>query len=78
LKKYSKVYFLNENYNAESLTVIPQQYVYSTTRTEQILTPVWGHLQSLLAAATSTGVTPLHQIGVPFIFEQASLKNATA
>src|SRR3989338_9959161 len=45
LKKYSKVYFLNENYVPAHLTNIPTQYLYSNTKQEQFLTEAWSFLQ---------------------------------
>lgn len=48
LKKYSKVYFLNENYNPEYLISIPLQYVYESKKEKFISGEVWPFLQKLL------------------------------
>ena len=57
LKKYSKVFFLNENYTPAHLTTIPQDEVYSNTREEQFLSEAFPFLQNMLAAARNAGVT---------------------
>jgi len=56
LAKYSKVYFLNENYIPERLTTIPIEYVYNTDRIYQIHSDVWPKLQDLLEDAEEDGV----------------------
>lgn len=56
LKKYSKVYFLNENYAPEHLTTIPQSYLYSNIRSEAFLTRAYPYLLEMLDAAKSEGV----------------------
>ncbi|MDO8492079.1 MAG: M15 family metallopeptidase [bacterium] len=57
LKKYSKVYFLNENYTPAHLTLIPQGNVYSNTQQELFLAEAQSFLLKLLAAAKADGVT---------------------
>jgi LAS superfamily LD-carboxypeptidase LdcB len=56
LKKYSKISFLNENYIPASLTFINDQYLYDKNKPQQILNQVWPHLNTLLLAASSTGL----------------------
>lgn len=56
LKKYSKVYFLNENYAPAHLVTIPQGVVYSNTRPELFLEEALPFLQNLLTAASSSQV----------------------
>ncbi len=56
LAKYSKVYFLNENYAPMHLAKIPQDVVYSNTREEVFITEALPHLQKMLATAKSAGV----------------------
>ena len=51
LKKYSKVYFLNENYVPASLTAIPSQYKYSDNRPIQFLTQAYPFLANMLTQA---------------------------
>jgi LAS superfamily LD-carboxypeptidase LdcB len=56
LKKYSKVYFLNENYIPSSLSEIDQRFVYQKGKVLEIHTQVKPHLESLLSAAENTGL----------------------
>jgi LAS superfamily LD-carboxypeptidase LdcB len=48
LKKYSKVFFLNENYAPTDLREIPSKYVYDKEKTYEIHGEVWPHLEDLL------------------------------
>src|SRR3989338_236666 len=57
LKKYSKVYFTNENYVPAHLTDIPTDYRYSQTRPEQFVTEAWPFLKAMLDSAKTGGVT---------------------
>lgn len=59
LRKYSKVYFLNENFTPAHLVKIPQDYVYSNTIEEEYLAEAWPFLQNLLASAKNDKV-PLY------------------
>lgn len=56
LKKYSKIYFLNENYFPKKLVPISQQYVFDLKKLEQILDGVWPYLEQLLDDAASAGI----------------------
>lgn len=56
LKKYSKVYFLNEHYTPSSLTTIDPQFVSGEGRTLEIHTQVWPHLQQLLTDAETATI----------------------
>jgi LAS superfamily LD-carboxypeptidase LdcB len=56
LEKYSKVYFLSDNYTPLSTTTIPQQYVNDPNRSQSFLTKAYPFLQNLLNDASSTGV----------------------
>jgi D-alanyl-D-alanine carboxypeptidase len=51
LAKYSKVYFLNENYTPADLSKIPEQDTYDASRLYQFLSPLLPHLEDLLDAA---------------------------
>jgi D-alanyl-D-alanine carboxypeptidase len=75
LKKYSKVYFLNENYVPPHLTNIPTDYLYSSSRSEQFLTETWPFLKNLLDAAKSQGVTLYVESAYRSFAEQQSLKS---
>jgi len=56
LKKYSKVYFLNENYTPKEFTIIEPQYASDPQKTNLIYTKVWPFLSELLITAESDGV----------------------
>jgi len=75
LKKYSKVYFMNENYTPAHLTVIPNDYIYSIKRSEQFLTEGWPFLKNLLDTAKANGVTLYVKSGYRSFAEQQSLKS---
>jgi LAS superfamily LD-carboxypeptidase LdcB len=75
LKKYSKVYFLNENYTPAHLTSIPNTYLYSELRPEQSLTESWSFLQNLLESAKASGVKLYVDSAYRSFAEQQSLKN---
>ncbi len=57
LKKYSKVYFLNENYTPAHLSVLPQDIIYSNTRPESFLTEAAPALVRMMTAAKADGVS---------------------
>lgn len=56
LKKYSKVYFLNENYVPKTFVKIESKYTYDTKRDYLIYSKIWPFLQNLLTAAESDNV----------------------
>lgn len=56
LQKYSKVYFLNENYVPESLASIPSEFIYEKDKEMQIHTKVLPFLLDLLNASVSAGM----------------------
>lgn len=75
LKKYSKVYFMNENYVPAHLTDIPVDYRFSQTRNEQFMTEAWPFLKIMLDAAKANG-KPLYVKSAYRSFdEQQSLKS---
>ncbi len=51
LQKYSKVFFLNENYKPKSLTEIANDFTFDPKKILQIETDVWPHLRDLLNGA---------------------------
>jgi D-alanyl-D-alanine carboxypeptidase len=75
LKKYSKVYFMNENYTPAHLTIIPPDYTYSSARQEQFLSEAWPNLKSLLDAAQANDVKVYVKSGYRSFTEQKSLKS---
>lgn len=74
LKKYSKVYFLNENYVPTKLTVIDEAYLNKSATNIEIHADVAPHLEDLLSEAHREG----HQLLVASAFRsfatQSSLK----
>ncbi len=55
LKKYSKVYFLNENYAPKALITIDPKYTYQG-KSMQFLTQAYPYLQRLMDAASADGL----------------------
>jgi LAS superfamily LD-carboxypeptidase LdcB len=76
LKKYSKVYFMNENYVPAHLTLIPTDYVYSTKRSEQFMTEAWPFLKNLFDSAKLSGVTLYVKSAYRSFAEQQTLKSS--
>jgi len=76
LQKYSKVFFLNENYEPARLTEIPKPNLYSEKRTERISTQVWPYLQRLLEDALDQGVTIYVKSAFRSFNEQSNIKSA--
>ncbi len=75
LQKYSKVYFLNENYTPASLSPVDLHYVFDQKKTLEIHTKVKPYLEQLLAAAEADGA-PLQLISAYRSFgTQATLKS---
>jgi len=56
LEKYSRVYFLNENYIPSVLVPIPPQYTYEPEKEKQISGELLPFLQTLLDDANAEGV----------------------
>lgn len=74
LQKYSRVFFLNENYVPEKLTTIFSQFILDPEKPQQIHTDVWPHLQRMLEHASANG-TPLKVVsGFRSFEEQTTLK----
>ena len=76
LKKYSKVYFLNDNYSPVRLVTIPNEYLYNPTRPEQFLSESWPYLQNLLDGAKANNVQLYVKSGYRSFTEQKSLKSS--
>lgn len=75
LKKYSKVYFLNENYVPARLTEVGEQYAYENGTNYLIHADVWPFLRSLLESARADGVEILVASAFRSFDTQASLKS---
>ncbi len=54
LTKYSKVYFLNENYIPESLVKIPSKYTYNPEKEYSFHSKVWIFLENMLSDALAS------------------------
>ena len=75
LKKYSKVYFMNENYTPAHLTIVPTDYIYSELRPEQFLTEAWPFLKNLFDAARGSGIKLYTKSAYRSFGEQKALKS---
>lgn len=76
LKKYSKVYFLNENYTPAKLVDIEEQYLNNGSSNYQIHADVWPQLERLLKAAQGDGVELLIASAFRSFDTQSTLKSA--
>lgn len=76
LQKYSKVYFLNEHYVPESLTLIPKDSLYESNKEVWAHTKVLPYLESLLNAAKNDGLDVKIISAYRSFSEQSSLKGA--
>lgn len=74
LQKYSKVYFLNENYVPSELTEIDETYRFNPNKQAEIQTPVWPYLKDMLEDALDDGVEILVASAYRSFGEQGSLK----
>ena len=75
LKKYSKVYFLNENYVPSTLTQVDEKYAFSNNGNFLIHAQVWPYLEKLLNAARADGIELLVASAFRSFDTQASLKS---
>jgi zinc D-Ala-D-Ala carboxypeptidase len=75
LKKYSKVYFLNENYVPAGFYEIDSKYLLPGTGNSLIYAKVWPHLRNLLEAARSNGHELLVASAYRSFAAQSSLKS---
>ena len=76
LKKYSKVYFLNENYVPAKLTQIDELYVFKQNGGNLLIqSEVWSHLEGLLKVASSSNINLLVVSAFRSFDTQAALKS---
>ncbi|MDO8469540.1 MAG: M15 family metallopeptidase [bacterium] len=75
IKKYSKVYFLNENYIPARLSAIDSRYLYDVKQPQLILSDVLARLHSMFAAAARDGVTLQVVSAYRSFAEQAAVKS---
>ena len=73
LEKYSKIYFLNENYIPARLAIIDEKYMFEKKSLE-IHADVWPYLQKLLIEAEDKGTKLLIVSAYRSFDTQASLK----
>jgi LAS superfamily LD-carboxypeptidase LdcB len=78
LQKYSKVYFLSENYVPESLTDIPSEFISEKGKEIQIHTKVLLYLTDLIKAAANDGINLKIISGYRSFGEQSTLKDSYA
>ena len=76
LRKYSKVYFLNENYVPLSLKTIDAKYRSSGATNIQILADVWPKLENLFEDAEDDGLSLLALSAYRSYATQTALKSA--
>jgi LAS superfamily LD-carboxypeptidase LdcB len=75
LQKYSKIYFLNENYVPASLTEVPSEFIFEKDKEIQIHTKVLPYLTSLIKAAAFDGINLKIISGYRSFGEQITLKD---
>lgn len=75
LQKYSKVYFLNENYLPSKLTKIDTKYLFNKTKETYIHERVWPHLQDMLEAGTRADINIKIISAYRSFGDQSSLKS---
>lgn len=75
LAKYSKVYFLNENYAPAKLAVIATSSTFQPERTYELHAEVAPHLEDLLEEAQEEGLSLLVASAYRSFSDQASLKS---
>lgn len=74
LRKYSKVFFLSENYVPESLTIINEEYMYDEDKPVQVHSKVWSFLENLLEDAEDDDIDLKVVSGYRSFDTQANLK----
>jgi LAS superfamily LD-carboxypeptidase LdcB len=75
LKKYSKVYFLNEHYVPLSLTTISSQYSYASSKPLQIHSSVYPYFVKMLDDAGLSGMSLRADSAYRSFSDQAVLKS---
>ncbi len=76
LKKYSKVYFLNENYVPAKLAQIDKMYLSAGATNIQVHAEVWPKLEKLLAEAEKDGIKLRVASAYRSFGTQSTLKNS--
>ena len=75
LQKYSKVYFLNENYIPSKLVQINTEYLYDKNMDKWIHKSVWSFLKNMLNDAKNSGMDILVASAYRSFDTQVQLKN---
>lgn len=75
LKKYSKVYFLNENYKPVNLRDINNSYIYTTGKEMKIRDEVYSYLTKLMMAASSEGLNLFINSAYRSFQDQSAIKS---
>lgn len=75
LKKYSKVFFLSENYAPANLANVDSKYVFEKGKTIEVQADMYTHLQKLLSLATSSGIDLTVVSGYRSFGTQSGLKS---
>jgi LAS superfamily LD-carboxypeptidase LdcB len=76
LAKYSKVYFLNENYGPTALATITPKYVLPENKTRYFLAPAYKFLKKMIEDAEDDGINLRVVSAYRSFAEQQSLKSA--
>lgn len=76
LAKYSKIFFLNENYAPERVTAIDTEFLYNEQNPETIHSSVWPKLEDLLGAAKRADIELYVLSAYRSFDEQKALKGA--
>jgi len=76
LAKYSKVFFLNENYAPERVVTIDSVYLYYETNPETVHVSVWPQLEDLLQRAKRDNIELYILSAYRSFTEQSALKDA--
>ncbi len=74
LAKYSKVFFLNENYAPARVSPLPNSYKYSDAKTVTVHSDVLPHLQKMIDDASRAGMVLFVSSGYRSFDEQKNLK----
>ncbi len=76
MQKYSKVYFLNENYTPKELSPIDSKFLFNVSRPLEIHDRVLPFLQKMLQQAVTDGVNILVDSAYRSFSTQATLKSS--
>lgn len=78
LQKYSKIYFLNENYVPEDLADIPPDYIFQESKNLKMHAKAYPYLQEMITAAARDGINLKIISAYRSFGEQGILKSAYA